>query len=690
MNRGWQGHQTYHKPRQIPGGPEEAKGPGEVDFTVLPGLYNNLFIGMPLVTRQEFRVPTRGWPLEFTLVYQHANPSNHAGGAWLHSYDRWVEASSSSTLAYVWGGWGLQTKFLQNVDGTFTSEAGKHETLEELENAQQEVVGYRVTQKDGTIWEYKVWDDVYNRWCLSRLADRYGNSTRLVYDGDTGRVTEVIAPDGGATPRSIQLAYVRCPSNTNDTYQVATVKDPAGQVYQYRYEKSWTVDYGLENRYNLIAATRFLETENGKTPITTAYSYRQAAPVQPASYWLQAIIDPLGNQTRLTHWLAEKIPTGSTEGARPLKEIHDALGGVVRYDYPDLWGGMNPMEWALASDAEGRQTFWLFSGGAVQARIDPDRYVQVFDLDADKNLIRMVDSNGSEVRLSWDANGNTTAVTQVLSGGDTISYTDGDPTSSDESTEIVATVRCTYDPTYNQIASEVDALGRVTTYVYDPQGNLIKRTDPLNQSVTYTYNVYGQQIGTVDARGNTWTFEYDVYGNRTKVTDPENNEAVTEYNVMGLKTKDKDALNRETTYTYDSLHRLIKTTFPDNHYETYEYDSLHRLTEKTDAEGQVTTYTYTALSQLASVTDNDNHTTTYEYDQFGNKIKMTDDKDRETTYEYDDLHRLVQVTYPDSKTETFTYDGAGNLVSKTGRDGETTTMTYDAFKRLLEVVGPGE
>jgi hypothetical protein len=200
MNRGWQGHQTYHKPRQIPGGPEEAKGPGEVDFTVLPGLYNNLFIGMPLVTRQEFRVPTRGWPLEFTLVYQHANPSNHAGGAWLHSYDRWVEASSSSTLAYVWGGWGLQTKFLQNVDGTFTSEAGKHETLEELENAQQEVVGYRVTQKDGTIWEYKVWDDVYNRWCLSRLADRYGNSTRLVYDGDTGRVTEVIAPDGGPPP----------------------------------------------------------------------------------------------------------------------------------------------------------------------------------------------------------------------------------------------------------------------------------------------------------------------------------------------------------------------------------------------------------------------------------------------------------------------------------------------------------
>lgn len=88
------------------------------------------------------------------------------------------------------------------------------------------------------------------------------------------------------------------------------------------------------------------------------------------------------------------------------------------------------------------------------------------------------------------------------------------------------------------------------------------------------------------------SFSYDPNGNLLSVTD---------------------ARNGVTSYTYNTMDRLATRTDPLLQQESYVYDNTGNLTEVTDRKSQVSTFTYDALNRRTQASVAGPATTSYTY-----------------------------------------------------------------------------
>jgi YD repeat-containing protein len=681
----WSASQTYHKPQQMPGGPSEIRGFSQVDPSARPGLYVSLPTGTPLMRHQGFRIPTRALPLHWIQAYPLTPISDMEGyncnTDWSSNYE--VGAWREPYSGIIWrmgglygdaGGWTLC--FLPNVDGTYTSPPGVHEELTPLRSPEGAIIGYRIRHKEGTAEELRHPDPRFLQvnsmfWITSR-SSRAGEVETVAYEPGTPKLRSVTACDG----RELTFTYAY---DGWKNWWIGSVADPLGR--QVTYEAVPYEFHGVPiTMYTTTQSARRVTTPAGAQEVVFSLGDLFGAASNPATFAPRKLVAGEG----ATWYLA---PASMDFAWLRVASITDALGNPTHY--LGNYATEDPLQWRLVIDSLKRQTLYLFTQGNLIAKVLPDGSVESFEVDADKNLIRIVDAAGNETRNSWDGWGNVTAVTKVLSGGIVTQHNiAGDPISGDNATELTATTYYTYEPTYNQISSQIDPLGRVTSYLYDSRGNRIKVIDALGNENSQAFDSYGQLLETKDAKGNVTKYEYDRYGNQTAVIDPLGNRTEHKYDLVGRRIETKDPKGNVTRFEYDELDRQTKSTNPDGTTDTFEYDTANNLLKKTDGRGKVTRFTYTLLQQLASVMQPDGSETNYEYDAVGRKTKMIDALNRETAYEYDIRDRLTKITYPDSKYEEFSYDPTGNLVSRKDRAGNTTTMTYDAFKRLLKVEGP--
>ncbi|HOA04201.1 MAG TPA: YD repeat-containing protein, partial [Dermatophilaceae bacterium] len=58
----------------------------------------------------------------------------------------------------------------------------------------------------------------------------------------------------------------------------------------------------------------------------------------------------------------------------------------------------------------------------------------------------------------------------------------------------------------------IDAVGNVTTSVYDADGRVIRTIDPLGHITTNTYDMVGRRIEVIDPEGHVTTTVYDFAG----------------------------------------------------------------------------------------------------------------------------------------------------------------------------------
>ncbi|MEG3861999.1 FG-GAP-like repeat-containing protein, partial [Microcoleus sp. herbarium12] len=159
----------------------------------------------------------------------------------------------------------------------------------------------------------------------------------------------------------------------------------------------------------------------------------------------------------------------------------------------------------------------------------------------------------------------------------------------------------TYDPVFNQVASETDELGRQTLYEIDPiTGNRRKMTqvvgavggtDDVVTSYTYT-NKNLIDIET-DPNGRVTDYDYNAQDQLVKITVAKGtvDEAVQqfEYDSAGNQSAVIDENNRRTEYEYDAMNRLKKTTFAKGTSEEatqqFEYDGDGNQTAVIDEKG---------------------------------------------------------------------------------------------------------
>jgi RHS repeat-associated protein len=274
-----------------------------------------------------------------------------------------------------------------------------------------------------------------------------------------------------------------------------------------------------------------------------------------------------------------------------------------------------------------------------------------------------------------------------------------------------------------------NALGQVTQFVYDNQGNrtgeyyadsynvfntfnsirqLTVRTDGAGVSVTNWFNNQGGLIAVSNAAGCALTRTYDI---DDRVTD----------------AGDKNGVIK--SMTYDNLMRMLTRIYPDGGEERfgysafgliaytnqltnitdYAYDAERRRIAETNALTNVTQYGYNPAGDLISLTDAKNNITQWGYDLYGrvtNKVDATtttilkyqyDADDRltnrwsiamnNTMYAYDNVGNLTSVTYPSSHALSFSYDNINELTSMSDGIG-TTAFTYTPAGQLASESGP--
>ena len=137
---------------------------------------------------------------------------------------------------------------------------------------------------------------------------------------------------------------------------------------------------------------------------------------------------------------------------------------------------------------------------------------------------------------------------RVLAAAEVQGLAQGNHTSSTE-----------YDDAGN-VTSTKDALGRKTTYAYDPLNRMVVMTDALVGLTKTAYDVAGNVVATVDPLGNRTQYGYDAANRRASVTDALNHAATMTYDGAGNVTSVTDALGNRTVYTYDALNRRVSAT----------------------------------------------------------------------------------------------------------------------------------
>lgn len=437
------------------------------------------------------------------------------------------------------------------------------------------------------------------------IIDADGNLTQLLLDGE-GRPLEVKTDLG--TTRFTRDGLGRVLTSTNSLNQTTR--------YTWTGERqlaSVVLPSGAETRYQYDAAGKLTQLTDARNKVTT-YQYSDQGQLQKVTYpsgkSLSIGYHPSGLRETLT-W---------SDGAKRVRQFSPIRAVTQESWYrPD---GSLERELRYTYDADGRMKTASVREGSVT------RSTLTFTHgDALGNLTQVEESStGSTLQYTWDS--NTRKRTSLVGPGGTqrVVY-DAHARPTTFIAPDGSQTRLTYDARGrisriqrpNKMVEErrYDRFGRIEARLhwtgggqlvageslrYDSESRLTSSTDEQGRLTTYAYNLNGQLVGVSGPLENR-TFEYDAAGNRTRVlnqgveeqqcTFNELGQPVTctagtlttsyQYDVRGnLSQKQEGTLT--STYTWSLAGQLLSATTPAGTV-TYGYDALGRLIERTDAAG---------------------------------------------------------------------------------------------------------
>ena len=230
----------------------------------------------------------------------------------------------------------------------------------------------------------------------------------------------------------------------------------------------------------------------------------------------------------------------------------------------------------------------------------------------------------------------------------------------------------------NERVSFRNALGNLSTFGYDPNGNLVETTDPDGFTGYTYYDGLNRPVATENALGQVSTIEYDENGNTIATVTPLGFRSTMEYNENNELIRAADPLGNTTQQVHDERGRVIETI---------------------DAKGHPTFTTYTQFNEVATTSttvtlaDSSQQTLTTQnvYDSLGTLYETTDPKGRIMRYERDGLDRVVYLTqalgtgaevvthyaYDANSNQTLLIEGFGSA------DAVVTQTRYDALDRVI-------
>jgi len=490
--------------------------------------------------------------------------------------------------------------------------------------------------------------DAYN---LKRtMTDPLGNVTRHEYDA-LGRLTNTTDALGA----SESLEYDPSGNVTTQVARNGAVSwfeyDPLGRVVR-------TGDaLGGETWKSYDAAGNVAE-EVDKRGYATTFQYdalnRLIRVMDPASNSLVMAYDATGNKIR------EATPCG-----RVTTTGYDAFGQLVlktvgvgqrdarrtRYEY-DLRGRLvreeDPLGHAIQMryDAVGNKT----------NLVDRRGHITVMEYDALNRLVCTTDALGNRSRVEYDKVGRVVAATNRRgysthhaydAAGHLISLRDAKGNTS----------RKLYDAA-GRCCEEVAANGLRIRYEFDQAGQLTNRVEGAGsaelRSEAIAYDGLGRKQRVVDALGGITRYTYDANGNATTVSVFGASGTLlrttqTQYNSRNLPVRVVDALGNVRQIGYDAMGRKTVELDPLGNRTEYEYTLFDERAAVIDPMGNRTRTRYDLCGRVSETINALGARTRYAYDPNGNRTAVIDDNGRAVLTSYDPLNRVVGLnkTMPD-------------------------------------------
>lgn len=392
-----------------------------------------------------------------------------------------------------------------------------------------------------------------------------------------------------------------------------------------------------------------------------------------------------------------------------LTEVVDVLGHSWFYSYEsgqlkthtDAEGRVT----TLAYDATGRLVTETGSDNlSMQYRYDYDKtkreyYVKVTELDG-RVIERWYDRDGVQTR--YDRYSNTNESVQFDGNHRIVTNERGLETRYerdvwDNVTKTIypdgATETTEYDYRFDLPKQKTDALGSVTAYQYDGNGNLLQMQEAMGTAVEratkYTYGGYGRltsqkQVGSDPTRDAVTEFGYDDKGNLVQVTDPEGHVSKYTHDEMGNVLKRTDALGHDWVSTYNAAGWIETRRDPELNVQRYEYDKVGNRAKAIDARGNESTMVFDVRNRLIEITDYEGHATTLAYDTSGRLVGLTGPLGSRSTLVYDADGRLVAQTDPAGNTTTQHYDDQGGIDKTVAYAGLVTQTQYPTYLQTYD------
>ncbi|HEV3470216.1 MAG TPA: RHS repeat-associated core domain-containing protein [Pyrinomonadaceae bacterium] len=554
---------------------------------------------------------------------------------------------------------------------------------------------FRFTDENGTVYVIdqkagvrSVADPNGNRLTINRDGITHSSGQRVAFTRDSaGRITRITDPSGN--PMSYDY-------------------DAAGDLTAFRDRENNESKYSYDGDHYLLSYV----DPRGVRPVR--YDYDDAGR-------LTRLTDAFGKVVELTHDLGGRREVLADRLGRAVVNEYDERGRLSRTT--DAAGGVTSRTFDARdnllseTNAEGRTTSFTYdANGNKLTETDPRGQTTRFTYNSRGQLLTTTDPLGRVTAKTYDARGNLLSVRSPL--GEETRYAYGPGGTLASITDALGnTTR--YEYAGGHLTKETDALGRVTTYTRDANGNPRTQTvfradaagsaEPLTTSYEYDrlgrlvrtvhldgattgaeYSPAGWRSATVDPLGRRTTYEHDEMGRLVRTVYPDGTSEEAGYDAEGRRTRAVDRAGRATTYAHDAAGRPLRTTYPDGASTSTAYDRLGRPVALTDERGNTTRYEYdpdcACGSRRVKVIDALGHVTKFTHDAAGNEVSRADAKGNVTRFEYDANNRLARVVFPDGGEERFARDALGRVVAKTDRAGKTTRFEYDRVGDLVRVV----
>ncbi len=253
------------------------------------------------------------------------------------------------------------------------------------------------------------------------------------------------------------------------------------------------------------------------------------------------------------------------------------------------------------------------------------------------------------------------------------------------------TVR-TYDAA-NNLLTQSDPAGNLTSFTYDAAGNVLSRTDSANRRWSFTYNTVcnalststdpagGVATNTFDANcrlifqrdraGLTTEFRYDSLGNQTHFIDPQGATTVRTFTPQGLPATIRDPRGAITTLGWSTTGDLLFKIDRNGRRIDYTFNAAHQRTRETWADGRIINFTYNPDGLILSASD-PSATLTFQYDALGRNTR------KEATY-------TGQATFSIDNT----FDSNNNQTGMVDSLGGNTQQIFNGLDELSALTQSG-